>query len=131
MSCDWDIHCVDCRADANIENANHEMELMRFLCSTAEKLAEMASPSAQDHGLRWLEYEVKINCHYIPLDFFLKHRGHHLRPRNEYGEFDTPCQTTFHCPVCDKIVNCSKLEHPEDRGHYHVVDHQCHQSPRP
>lgn len=129
MSCDWDIRCVDCGADAGIDNANHGDDLMRAIVACAPEL-KTAIEKLWRYD-RFLDIDLRISSHHVSLDFLVQHGGHRLRPVDEYGRFDTPCGATFRCPRCGVDVACSDREHPgKFHGHYvgHVY-HQGHEEP--
>lgn len=124
MSCDWDVRCIDCNECAGIDNANHEEGLMRVLIARSNSLADLATIE-NDEGIYLLE--LRINSYYVDLGFFAKHRGHHLRPVDEYGLFDTPCPATFHCAVCNTDFKCEEREHDSKFNHGHMTpDHMWH-----
>jgi hypothetical protein len=124
MSCDWDIKCVDCDVAAGIDNANHQLELMQALIANAKELQEFLKALAAHEKI--YSTELLLNGYYIPIDFFVAHGDHHLRPIDEYGCFDTPCQGAFLCPRCQQMVACEDREHPRRQAHIHYVNHMGH-----
>ena len=122
MSCYWDILCVDCDEPAGIDGANHCDDLMSELIRYADTLANLKRSN--------IIYDLTLQANFIhvPVEFFVRHQGHHLRPIDEYSRFDTPCQTTFYCDACMATVKCEQREHTrrDPRDHYHTKDNAYH-----
>lgn len=104
MSCDWDVYCVECEEELGISDANHKVETMRSIItnrSTMEALAVMGEEAS---------VELKVDYLYVTdLEFFLKHKGHRLAPRSEYGAIDGRCNERLKCGECETQHIC-KLE---------------------
>lgn len=97
MSCYWDVFCVDCSEHCGITDANHAVELMRSLIANRHALENLQSLD---------RVELKIEWQYIPVDFFSKHKGHRLTPRDEYGRLDHQCREIVQCSECGKQDFC-------------------------
>jgi hypothetical protein len=129
MSCEWNIHCVDCDADAGMP-VNHGDGLMRGLIDrrgAIERLADLLTSTSWSLGLT-------VDGVDVPVRFFAAHAGHRLEPLNEYGEFDGRCDQSFECVCCGPGV-CDRARHPRAEGrnlsrstkHRHVgEDHEIH-----
>lgn len=86
MSCDWDIYCRTCNESHEFLDANHQEDLMWLLIAHSKEIA------ALDPLINNSRFEVQLKCFYgyVRPEWFVKHMGHDLVPRNEYGEFSTP-----------------------------------------
>lgn len=119
MSCDWDVYCVDCDDWCGISDANHQVELVNKIVGARAGFEILAEAG-------FLYTELKFEGEYIPnLAFFARHKGHTLRARNEYDEFDAPCPAKFFCSLCDAEVACERWEHPltgYSADHRHTVE---------
>lgn len=126
MSCEWTIKCTDCNeVPEEINNANHQLGVMQYLVANAELLRGLylaATKGGEIYG-----FEITLNyCVPAPIEFLVKHAGHRLRPYNEYGQYDTPCKEKFWCHLCNAIVECNDLEHPNRKKHSHAFGHTSH-----
>ena len=124
MSCSWDIHCIDCGVDAGM-SLYRDSGFMRLLVDNRTKLEPLGDLIA-DKGV-W-SLGLTINGEDVAASFFSEHRGHRLAPRNEHGELDTPCGSTFDCPICGPVT-CGRLDHSISYSllHCHFTeDHVCH-----
>lgn len=117
MSCDWDVRCLTCDVDAGISNANHALATMQSLVAHANVLAALSEAFG---GV--VDVELRIDCRWIPPEWFLAHRGHELIACNEYGQIDRPCAVVFSCPGCNEPVACSDWLHP--RWDQHITPHR-------
>lgn len=95
MSCDWDVFCVDCQESLGIDNANHRDELMRWLVLQRDVIAAIPG---------WLS--VEYDDYRIDTQWFAKHAGHRLSPRDEYGYLDTQCRDDSICAHCGHRGHC-------------------------
>lgn len=82
MSCDWDVHCVDCGEDMGMSDANHRRDLVLDLVAKADAVAELATVDVE---IRHYHYS------YVDASWFLRHRGHRLRGRSEYAQWADEC----------------------------------------
>ena len=124
MSCSWDIVCVDCREYAGLDNTNHEDGLMRTLIKHRDAIAALAELAREARFL-----DLVVNTHFVAPQFFVEHAGHVLRPINEYGKFDVPCNQDFVCPTCKVWVRCDNAEHwlsHQDLHHHYLAGHGYH-----
>ena len=124
MSCSWDVHCIDCGVDAGM-SLYRDSGFMRLLVDNRTKLEPLGDLIA-DKGV-W-SLGLTINGEDVAASFFSEHRGHRIVPRNECGELDTPCGSTFDCPICGPVT-CGRLDHSitQSPRHYHVAgDRTCH-----
>ena len=124
MSCSWDVHCIECNVDAGMSSCRNS-EFMRLLVDNRAKLESLGDLIAVE-GV-W-SLGLTINGEDVVASFFSKHRGHMIVPRNEYGELDIPCGSTFDCPICG-LVTCGRLDHSiaHNLRHHHVTaDHIYH-----
>jgi len=124
MSCNWDVHCLDCNEDAGM-SVNHGDGTMRRLVDNRERIEPLGDLLSAE-GI-W-SLGLTVNGEDVIVNFFAEHRGHRLVPQNEYGEFDTPCGKSFNCPICGPVV-CSRLDHSVAHQplHYHSTeDHRIH-----
>jgi hypothetical protein len=82
MSCDWDIYCKTCDDNHGFSDANHQEELMWSIIDHAKEISDLALLVTNSE-------EVRLISFYGPLspNWFVKHLGHELVTRNEYGEF--------------------------------------------
>lgn len=86
MSCDWSVACLDCDEDIGITDANHCEVGARRMAADAHRLATVPGLVID------IQHTYGI-CGYPPTaatDWFLKHAGHRIRARNEYGEVSKP-----------------------------------------
>jgi hypothetical protein len=124
VSCDWYIRCVDCGVDGGVaDEANNRDDLMRTLIQHAGELAAVGRLRSVFNGV-----DVRVEGHYLDLEFFVQHEGHRLRPVDEYGRFDVPCGVVVHCPTCRADVACEEREHDGRFCHGHLVGtawHRC------
>lgn len=114
MSTHWDIRCDDCGVEAGM-SLNHGDQEMRDLISHADAIAALSDCHAID--------ELSVygaGC--LDRSWFSAHRGHKLRPFNEYGEYDTPCSGRGRCPQCGTEHACCRREHglSYSKAHAHV-----------
>lgn len=88
MSCDWEVHCLDCHETHEFMDANHRDDLMASLCKHAAKLGAIAE--VQDD----MGWELELSVHYGRIDaaWFKKHAEHRLEPISEYGDLKSTKQ---------------------------------------
>jgi hypothetical protein len=124
MSCNWDVHCIDCDMDAGM-SVNHGDKLMRLLVDRRSALEGLEDLGTTDKV--W-DVRLHVNGEHVPVAFFKEHRGHMIVPLNEHDELDIPCGRTFDCPICGPVT-CGRLDHSiaQSPRHYHVAgDRTCH-----
>lgn len=87
MSHAWWIRCVDCDEHLDYVDANGASGLatMKRLISIATDLADIKEEIAAFPEPIDLNLEVHYITHPNALAWFVKHKGHTLRPRDEYG----------------------------------------------
>lgn len=102
VSCDWRIWCLDCEEENYFSDANHQEELMRKLIEQAPAIVAFAP------ALRALGGDVKFETYYgsVDPDWFEKHAGHRLVPRDEYGRCLDECGTRTTCSACEHPDRC-------------------------
>lgn len=108
MSCDWNVHCVDCKDTHYFNDANHEDKLMAALCKHADAIAGLVDLVKTD--------DVQLGTLWGRVDpgWFARHRGHKLVPINEYGDLLTQCAEFVKCG-CGSMRRCTKdAEHDGD-----------------
>ena len=108
MSCDWNIHCVDCNATHEFDDANHQDELMLHICRHADAIASIADLMTGKDG-RWIE--LRTSYGQIEPAWFKRHMGHNLMPISEYGDLLDQCGEYVRCS-CGSSRRCTgKLGH--------------------
>ena len=124
MSCNWDVHCLDCHVDAGM-STNDGLDVMRLLIGHREKLEPLGGLLAAD-GV-W-SVGFTINGEEIIASFFGEHRGHRLSPRNDCGELDGGCGKAFYCPTCGVSVICERRDHSIAHAnlHFHCTAQTVH-----
>ncbi len=88
MSTEWDVWCVDCDVGMAAEVADYPewriAESMQAIIDNRNHLVALS-----DLVAHCAEVEVRVDFKRIDLPWLYKHVDHHLRPRNEYGDFWT------------------------------------------
>lgn len=108
MSCDWNVHCVDCKDTHHFNDANHLQDLMLHLIAHRH-LLEVVAPLFEDVPCPAL-IEIHTSWGYIDASWFLAHRGHHLVARSEYGDvIEPPPQLSGPFALGDGEVTCSPI----------------------
>ena len=84
MSEDWRVYCKTCNEEHHFDDANHREDLMWLLIDHAETISKLAPLIRDDRN-----WYISFKCCYGDIDpeWFLKHLGHDLIPRSEYGKF--------------------------------------------
>lgn len=105
MSTDYDFHCVTCGSDCNLGDYNHAG------AGLASVLARRADVEAAAAGLDALGASgvYQLGEHGDAgrvVAFFVRHRGHEVRVRDEYGRFWTDCGAWFACRECGHSRSC-------------------------
>jgi hypothetical protein len=114
MSCCWDIRCVDCGENHGFHDLNHEERLMAALIRHRHAIAGLVA-LVRDPDAR-VELVVEYREIRIDPSFFEKHKWHHLRPVNEYGQLLGDCDEWVSCPQCGGAHPCRL---PEDHEGTH------------
>lgn len=113
MSCDWDICCVECGEELGISDANHKLETMRSIIANRSAMEALAEAAESADAVAGLDIDLRVDYVSLPdMGFFLRHKGHRLAPRSEYGTIDGRCNERLKCGVCETQHIC-KL----DTGH--------------
>lgn len=131
MSCNWDVYCVDCDEHVGM-SVNHGEEFVRVLVRRREIFESLGLAFEEEKFLLW-DPIIKMGGVYVDVDFFVKHRGHVLRPRNEYGEFDGMCKANFKCSSCGPVT-CDRKDHSMAHNPLHghtTEDHVYHYQGNP
>jgi hypothetical protein len=113
MSTDYDVYCLDCKAEHGFYDANHKDELMRDIIQYAELFANFAPIEASPLGIEiFVDNTARTNGSPLRVDlsFFAQHRGHHLVVRSEYGDIDDQCGKRFKCGDCDSHLKCARTK---------------------
>lgn len=101
MSCDWHVHCLDCKETHCFSEANHEEALMLFLCRHSDAIAALAEMVEEQHAGRPRIYPdtVTLRTQYGDVDprWFKRHLGHNIVPIDEYGSVLGRCQKWVTC----------------------------------
>jgi hypothetical protein len=107
MSTRWHIHCLDCDDGHHFENANRMESAMLALIKHRHAIAAL-DPLARDQEFS-LTFEI-WGAGAIDTSWFVKHAGHHLRPKDEYGRLLGQCGEYVTCGECSSRHHCA-LEH--------------------
>lgn len=118
MSCDWNVHCIDCNETHRFDDANHMVGLMRFLVAHAGEIAAMAPffRAARANVDASNIEQPRVYQGRIDPEWFEKHAGHRLAPISEYGDIDGTCGEWFPCGDCGHKAPCS-LDRDHPGGH--------------
>jgi hypothetical protein len=108
----WFVNCETCHEKCGDLWGNHQSEGAARIVAAAPKLALVP-------GLRVNTYVSFGFCDdhgepgsYVDTDWFVKHAGHKIVAKSQYGEIDGTCAERADCPTCGNRGYC-KL----DRGH--------------
>lgn len=103
MSTDWDVYCADCNKTHGFDDANHCDVVMMNICAHADVLADLA-PLVKISG-----HDIRVETPWGAIDcaWFAEHRGHRLRPRDEYGGFLDQCHVYVACGACGTNGRCT------------------------
>lgn len=115
MSCDWNVHCLDCKVTHGFDDANHQQDLMLFLCKHADSIAALAEMAAdQKAPCGPGDRSVTLETPYGRIDptWFREHLGHNLIPIDEYGAILGQCHEWVRCKECGSTSQCAL-----DAGH--------------
>lgn len=108
MSTYWDVHCRTCDEGLGLY-LNHEEETMHWLISQRDALAAFGRDfdRAGASG-RWGYGEVRLGDDAsVDCEWFAKHAGHDLVPRDEYGGYADRCGHYWvKCGECGKQSRC-------------------------
>lgn len=102
MSCDWDVWCETCKDSLGLNDNNHGEDYVRDLLRIASTLADLGDAAAivekeAGEGVVVGGFYSSSYHRFNPV-WFARHRGHDLRCKNEYGQFDTQCTERVLCP---------------------------------
>jgi hypothetical protein len=112
VSTDWTIFCLDCQQNLTCLSPSISKKDLAALIRHAGALAALAPLFAE---AEWLE--MKDCSQYVDPKDFVKHGGHRLTLRDEYGRFDDSCGAQFQCcPQCDYRHTCNL-----PKGHEQVL----------
>ncbi len=87
---------MDCEDSAPISDANHADRAMLDIIANRDAIAALAPVGA----------EVKILGYWISPEWFAKHAGHRLIPRDEYGRCLDECGKDMRCGACPATYRC-------------------------
>lgn len=90
MSNYWELYCRDCDSEHTFTNSNHCDKEIAALIKHADAIATMAGTGI----------ELKCDLGQLDADWFLRHLGHNLIPRDEYGSLMGSCGKYFDCKDC-------------------------------
>lgn len=100
MSTDWDIYCLDCEEGMGLNNWDHHERDVQDACrpEAAAALAALARV-----GLEMVDgIRPSSSMTSLDLSFYVKHEGHRLAPRSEYGEILGTCGKDIVCEHCGR-----------------------------
>lgn len=81
-------HCLDCdTADYDNQYGNHTDEAMCWVLRNRKGLLEAMCLGAGGNSAIFVDVDVKVNGHYLNLDWFKKHEGHYLVVMSEYRDY--------------------------------------------
>ncbi len=109
MSCDWNIKCLDCDETLHFNDANHQDKLMTDIIRHRDAIVAIAPL------LKSGDVELRTYYGQIDTDWFFKHRGHRLRPIDEYGALLGQCNERVTCS-CGAQHRC-KLDVEHEGAH--------------
>lgn len=120
MSCCYDVYCLTCHERLGLQDCNHQDEEMATIARLAPALATLARAVNAFLELAYKEPKNTIGIRVeggwsdltIPLSWFLKHEGHTLTVRDEYGHLIDECGTYYTCGACQSRKNCRR-----NKGH--------------
>ncbi len=103
---------MDCDEEMGIGDANHKEDFMWDLVDLAPQLAalgEAVNRLPENRGSA--DSPVFMLCNWAQnmkadVSWFVKHRGHKLRPKNEYGDWSGQCPEKVVCGECATYQKC-------------------------
>ena len=111
MSTHWDLVCTTCSASACIDWNHGEGELLAFLRDDGvAKVAAVASIDLAPRGYHKLVVGIGPAPSGNATDlgsFCLKHLGHTIVVRNEYGVDSGKCGRSYSCAYCKASHQCT------------------------
>lgn len=99
MSCDWDLYCIDCEDYLGLSDWNHGDEACLELWKSREQIAAGAEVESIQIRATWRDDRIDPA-------WFLKHKNHNVRPKNEYGQLYNQCGERIICNECGVTHFC-------------------------
>ena len=96
MSTDWNVHCVDCNDTHWFNDANHQDRMMSLLIKHADAISALVELVQQDGCI-----ELSTLWGRIDPAWFHRHKGHILKPIDEYGRLLDQCRERVVCKECN------------------------------
>ena len=121
MSTYWNLWCKTCNVEVLHTQLNDCTEAFSKLTVDVPALIALAEHNPAiliDIEETYLFYGVGLDCGTVRVDCFLPHKGHTLRPKNEYGRWSNQCTGRTACAVCGDSRDCIlPYGHPGDHQH--------------
>lgn len=109
MSAYWDVVCLDCDVGLGL-HGNHQDAQAADIARDANKLAAVGElvPDLIVHGDDTYEFsdETSRDARF-PVAWFVQHRGHKIRARDEYGLIFNQCREDVQCDRCNHTRPCN------------------------
>ncbi len=103
MSTYWDIGCMDCNVTLGLHSREEELQQIVFdadaLACAAEAIPSLFI-SLDTYGI------CNEGSDRFEAVWFVTHKGHKIRARNEYGEWSGQCCERFTCEACGCESTC-------------------------
>ena len=106
MSCDWNVHCLDCDDTHEFNDANHRVELMRALAKLGPEIALAAAVVEKIRAVSNDDFEFRFAFGCLDTAWWREHGAHRLIARDEYGHNDGECGQYFACRHCKATHFC-------------------------
>lgn len=121
MSCDYDVHCLDCRSNAGFDDSNHADKEMRALARMGPGLKFIAqgilafekSLKENSQEYTWLEPNFRLRDSWgwkFDAKWWAEHGDHRLVAIDEYGRCDDECAERFDCKECGHAKWCRRTK---------------------
>ena len=89
------------------ESVNHGEDELVLLIKIFDSLCDLI-PVLQEIEVDLTRY----NCYFIDTEEFVKHKGHNIGVKSEYGYLLDDCNKEYRCDACGAIERCRrKKEH--------------------
>lgn len=118
MSNHWTLWCLDCEEESCMgDDFNNREEILLELWRWRQTIAEVED--ARTSGALDLEVRIDSGNTWIDAAFFLKHKEHNVKPRDEYHHISGSCTKRIAgCPTCEGSVVCKLSENHEGECQY-------------
>lgn len=112
VSTNWDVWCEDCSDKLGMDNCTSE-DSAWLLARNADAIAVFSEAQEALKEVRWdCEADLTRCGRIVDTAWFVRHRGHRLVPKNEYGRLATQCHAHVKCSACGHTQHCKR-----GRGH--------------